>query len=117
MKAEVLGFGEIEVDGKRYDHDIVIEGGEVRKRKKSGSKRFREEYGHTPLSVEEDIPWGGTQLIIGTGVYGKLPIMPAVEAEAKRRGIKLVAVPTEQACQLLSSMARAETFAILHVTC
>jgi hypothetical protein len=40
------------------------------------------------------------------GVYGKLPIMPAVEAEAKRRGIKLVAVPTEQACQLLGSVKR-----------
>ena len=51
MKAEVPGFGEIEVDGKRYDHDIVIEAGEVKKRKKGVSKRFRDEYGHTPLSA------------------------------------------------------------------
>ena len=117
MKAEVLGFGEIELDGERYDDDIVIEAGEVKKRKKGVSKRFRDEYGHTPLSAEEDLPWGGTQLIVGTGVYGKLPIMPAVEAEAKRRGIKLVAVPTEQACQLLGSVQRGEAFAVLHVTC
>jgi len=117
MKAEVLGFGEIEVDGERYDHDIVIEAGEVKKRKKGDSKRFRDEYGHTPLSAVENIPWGGEQLIIGTGVYGKLPIMPAVEAEAKRRGIKLVAIPTEQACQLLGSLNRKDTFAVLHVTC
>ncbi len=117
MKVEVLGFGEIEVDGERYDHDIVIAAGEVKKRKKSASKRFRDEYGHTPLSAEEDIPWGGRQLIVGTGVYGKLPILPAVEAEAKRRGIKLLAVPTDQACQLLGLIKRGETFAILHVTC
>jgi hypothetical protein len=117
MKAEVLGFGEIELDGERYDHDVVIEAGEVKKRKKGVSKRFRDEYGHTPLSAEEDLPWGGTQLIVGTGVYGKLPIMPAVEAEAKRRGIKLVAVPTKQACELLGSVKRGETFAVLHVTC
>ncbi len=117
MKAEVLGFGEIEVDGERYDHDIVIEAGEVRKRKKGASKRFRDEYGHTPLSAEEDIPWGGKQLIVGTGVYGKLPIMQAVEAEAKRRGIKLVAVPTGQACQLLGSIKHEDAFAVLHVTC
>lgn len=117
MKAEVLGFGEIELDGERYDHDIVIEAGEVKKRKKGVSKRFRDEYGHTPLSAEEDLPWGGKQLIVGTGVYGKLPIMPAVEAEAKRRGIKLVAVPTKQACELLGSVKRGETFAVLHVTC
>ncbi len=117
MKAEVLGFGEIELDGERYDHDIVIEAGEVKKRKKGASKRFRDEYGHTPLSAEEHIPWGGKQLIVGTGLYGKLPIMPAVQAEAKRRGIGLVAVPTTQACQLLCSVERKETFAILHVTC
>jgi len=117
MKAEVLGFGEIELDGEHYDHDIVIQAGEVKKREKGVSKRFRDEYGHTPLSAEEDIPWGGKQLIVGTGVYGKLPIMPALEAEAKRRGIKLVAVPTEQACQLLGSVQREEAFAVLHVTC
>jgi len=119
MKAEVLGFGEIEVDGERYDHDIVIviEAGDVKKRKKGDSKLFRDEYGHTPRSTEEKIPWGGEQLIVGTGVYGKLPIMPAVEAEAKRRGIKLVAIPTEQACQLLGSIKREDTFAVLHVTC
>ena len=117
MKAEVLGFGEIEVDGERYDHDIVIKAGEIKKRKKALSKRFRDEYAHTPLSAEEDLPWGGKRLIVGTGVYGKLPIMPAVEAEAKRRGIELVAVPTKQACQLLCSLKRKESFAILHVTC
>lgn len=117
MKADVLGFGEIEVDGERYEHDIVIDAGRVKKRKKGASKRFREQYGHTPLSAEEDIPWGGKQLIVGTGFYGNLPIMPTVEAEAKRRGIKLVAVPTERACRLLRSVKRGETYAVLHVTC
>jgi len=56
MKAEVLGFGVIDLDGERYDHDIVIEAGEAKKRKKGFSRRFRDEYGHTPLSAEEDIP-------------------------------------------------------------
>lgn len=56
MKAQVLGFGEIEVDGERYDHDIVIEAGDVKKREKAVSKRFRDDYGHTPLSAEENIP-------------------------------------------------------------
>jgi hypothetical protein len=83
----------------------------------SQSRRQKAGVGHTPLSAKEDIPWGGKQLIVGTGVYGKLPIMPAVEAEAKRRGIKLVAVPTEQACQLLGSVQGGEAFAVLHVTC
>src|ERR1035437_5305520 len=117
MQAEVLGLGEIELDGERYDHDIVIEAAVVKKRKKSVSKRFRDEYGHTPLSAEQDVPSAGQQLMVASGVDGSLPIMPVVEAEAKRRGIKLIAVPTKQACELLASVERGETFAVLHVTC
>ena len=33
MKARLVKFGEIEVEGKRYTHDVVIDGGKVRKRK------------------------------------------------------------------------------------
>ena len=117
MKAKVIEFGEIEVGGQRYDHDIVIDGGKIKKRKKGASKCFREEYGHTPLSVKENVPWGGKRLIVGTGIYGKLPIMAAVEATAKRRKITLIALPTEQACELLSTLKRADSYAVLHVTC
>ncbi len=117
MKAKLVGFGEVEVEGERYDHDVVIEAGTVTKRKKGTSKAFRDEYGHTPLSAQENIPWGGDQLVIGTGVYGSLPIMPAVEKEAKRRRVKLVALPTEQACEYLSSLKRKDAYAVLHVTC
>src|SRR5205814_4107919 len=73
MKARLVKFGEIEVEGKRYTHDVVIDGGKVRKRKKGPSKQFREKFGHTPLSAREEIPWGGKRLIIGTGAHGALP--------------------------------------------
>jgi hypothetical protein len=73
MKARLVKFGEIEVEGKRYTHDVVIEGGKVRKRKKGASKHFREEFGHTPLSAEEEIPWGGKRLLVGTGGNGRSP--------------------------------------------
>jgi hypothetical protein len=62
MKARLIKFGEIEVEGRRYTHDVVIDGGKVRKRKKGPSKQFREKFGHTPLSVGEEIPWGGKRL-------------------------------------------------------
>jgi len=117
MKARLLAFGEVEVEGERYDHDVVIDAGTVTKRKKGASKSFREEYGHTPLSAQENIPWGGDELVVGTGVYGSLPIMPAVEDEAKRRGVKLIALPTGDACEYLSSLKRKHAYAVLHVTC
>ncbi len=42
--------------------------------KRKPSKKFREDFGHTPLSVEEEIPWKCRQLVIGTGAYGRLPV-------------------------------------------
>jgi hypothetical protein len=84
MRAHLLTFGSIEIDGRRYDHDVVIERGAVRKRGKKPSKPYRDAYGHTPLSADEETPWGGRLLIIGTGVSGSLPVMPEVEREARR---------------------------------
>ena len=117
MKARLLGFGELEVKGKRYLHDVVIEGGKVRKRRKGPSKPFRGRFGHTPLSAKEEIPWGGKRLIIGTGAQGALPIMDEVLAEARRRRVEVTATPTAKACQLLEEVKKAKAYAILHCTC
>ena len=117
MQLRLRGFGSIEVDGLEYGHDIVIDGGEVRKRKKKPSKPYREEFGHTPVSMAEELPWGGSRLIIGTGVYGSLPIMPEVTNEAGRRHVDLTAIPTEDACHLIADLDKREVHAVLHVTC
>lgn len=117
MDVRLLGFGAIEVDGLKYEHDIVIDGGEVRKRKKKPSKPYRAEYGHTPLSAAEELPWGGDRLIIGTGAYGSLPIRPDVLDEARRRGVDVDTVPTMDACRLLAGLDSRQVYAVLHVTC
>jgi hypothetical protein len=117
MDVQLLGFGSIEVEGRAYEHDVVIDRGAVRKRSKKPSKPYRDKFGHTPLSADEELPWGGPRLIIGTGAYGSLPIMPEVVAEAARRNIDLVAVPTDQACRLIAGLKRREVRAVLHITC
>lgn len=109
-------FGSIEVDGTTYEHDLVIDRGRVRKRRKKPSKAYRSRYGHTPLSVAEDIPWNCARLVIGTGADGALPVMDDVAEEAERRGVQLVVLPTSQALDELVE-ARKDTNAILHVTC
>src|SRR5450756_713150 len=86
MDARLISFGLIEIDGRRFGHDVVVEGGVVRRRKKAASKAYRDQYGHTPLSPDEAIPWSAHLLIIGTGVSGQLPIMPELYEEARRRG-------------------------------
>ena len=117
MKARLVKFGEIEVEGKRYMHDVVIDAVRVRKRKKGPSKVFREKFGHTPLSAGEEIPWGGRRLLVGTGAHAALPVMDEVLAEAKRRGIELIAAPTVEVCQLLAEVKKGQAHAILHCTC
>ena len=115
MRFEAFSFGSIRIDGIIYQHDVVIDRGQVRKRKKKPSKKFREQFGHTPLSIEEEIPWNCQLLVIGTGT-GALPVMKEVQQEAKRRKIKLLILPTVEAIEELKQNAH-ETNAILHVTC
>ena len=116
MRFERFSFGSIKIDGVIHEHDVVIDRGEIRKRKKKPSKQFRDQFGHTPVSMEEKIPWKCRQLVIGTGSYGKLPVMDPVKREAERRKIKLVVVPTREAIEVLEQKSE-ETNAILHVTC
>ena len=115
MRFEKFSFGSIRIDGITYEHDVVIDRGQIRKRKKKASKKFRDAFGHTPLSIEEDIPWKCRRLVIGTGT-GALPIMPEVKQEARRRKIELLVLPTTKAIAALRKSSK-EANAILHVTC
>jgi len=72
MRFEAFSFGSICIDGVTYEHDVVIDHGRVRKRKKKPSKKFRHLFSHAPLSPEEEIPWDCRRLVIGTG-GGALP--------------------------------------------
>ena len=115
MRFQSFSFGSIRIDGVTYEHDVVIDRGDIRKRKKKPSQQYRDAYGHTPLSLEEKIPWNCRRLVIGTGT-GVLPVMDEVKREAKRRKVELIIVPTAAAIEVLREQAR-DTNAILHVTC
>jgi hypothetical protein len=110
-----FSFGMIRIDGHSYEHDVIIDRGEIRKRNKKPSKKFRAAFGHTPLSIEEDIPWKCRRLIIGTG-GGALPVMEEVKEEARRRNVELAVLPTAEAIKAFKENP-AESNAILHVTC
>jgi hypothetical protein len=116
MKFGHFSFGSLQIDDTTYEKDVIIDRGEILKRKKKPSKRFRDDFGHTPLSVEEDIPWKCRHLVIGTGAYGRLPVMDEVKREARRRNVELLILPTIEAIEKLRQDPD-DTNAILHVTC
>jgi hypothetical protein len=112
------GFGWIEIDGERYEHDIVIHRDRtVTKRQKKLSKPFKGSNGHTPLSDEELAFLKKEKpgvVYIGTGQYGDLPLTP--EAESLLAGYEARIKPTPEI--LLEIAAETRKFsAILHVTC
>ena len=116
MRIEEFSFGAIRIDGRTYEHDVVIANGKVHKRVKKPSKHFKKRFGHTPVSLDENVPWECKRLVIGTGLYGQLPVMGGVIEEAQRRGIELSIEPTPEAIRQLGRGAE-HTNAILHVTC
>ena len=62
MRIEAFSFGSIRIDGVTYEHDVVIDRGQVHKRKKKPSKQFRDAFGHTPcpwkrISLGDVVGW------------------------------------------------------------
>ncbi len=114
MKVKKISFGSINIDGKDYFKDIVIYKGKIKKRKKKESKKFRSRFGHTPLSILENIPWDCKKLIIGTGHNSALPVMNEVKEKAKNKGVELVLKSTPDAILYINEE---NTNLILHLAC
>jgi hypothetical protein len=116
MRVDRFTFGSIRIDDVTYQQDVVIDRGKIRTRTKKPSKRFRDTFGHTPLSGEEKIPWKCRRLVVGTGAHGALPVMDEVRREAAHRNVELLILPTASAIEALRTEPD-DTNAILHVTC
>jgi len=99
MRFEGFSFGSLRIGDLTYEHDIVIDLGEIRRRNKKPSNRLKEGFGHTPLSSKEDIPWKCRLLVIGTGAYGQLPVTEDVKIEAARRKVELLLFPLRRPLQ------------------
>jgi len=83
--------------------------------RKSRRRNFENSSATHRSRIEEEIPWQCHRLIIGSGAYGRLPVMQGVR-EAERHKIKLLVLPTIDAIEVLKRQPK-DTNAILHVTC
>ena len=98
MRFSGYSFGSVRVDGVTYDHDLIIDRGKIRQRKKSASRKFCGATGRTLLSAAEDIPWRCRRLVIGTGADGALPVMKDIhEQGAVTRGRSRPLLPERSA--------------------
>ncbi|NRA12689.1 MAG: hypothetical protein HRT57_12100 [Crocinitomicaceae bacterium] len=116
-KVKSIKFGQIKVDGILYEKDIVIEGYDVRKRKKGPSKPDRAKYDHTPLTHHEEIPWDCKVLVIGIGMSERLPVTDKFKAVAKKKGVTLILMSTPEAVEYYNKNFSKDMNAIFHITC
>jgi len=88
MKIDSTIFGAITIDGKIYQHDVVVRlSGEVVKRKKKLSKKL---YGTSHVLSKDEAKFlfekGCDQVVIGSGQMGNVHLSPEAEAYFARKG-------------------------------
>ena len=114
MVVNGLSFGSVNINGVTYAKDVIIDNGAVSKRNKSASKKYSTQYGHTPLSADENIPWDCKCLIVGAGHSSSLPVMEEVYEIACHKNVKLLIMSTPEAIKHVNDP---DTNLILHLTC
>ena len=118
MRNDGTNFGNITVDGKTYDHDVIIRlDGEVAKRKKKLSKKL---YGTSHVVSEDEGEFvfqkGCKLLVLGSGQQGNKHLYREAEAWLGKKDGEIVIRPTPEAVRIFDE-ARGKKFGIFHVTC
>jgi len=118
MEIENTTFGSITVDGKTYEHDVIIRlSGEVVKRKKKLSKKY---YGTSHVLSKDEAKFvferGCNQLIVGSGQMGNVRLSPEAEADVAKKDCILLFRPTPEAIQVFNK-SRSKKIGLFHVTC
>ena len=99
MEIERTTFGTITIDGKTYEHDVIIRlSGEVVRRKKKLSKKY---YGTSHVLSKDEAKFvfekGCEQLILGSGQMGNVHLSPEAEAYFAKKGCTVLLQPTPKA--------------------
>jgi hypothetical protein len=113
MKIDSYNFGQIVINGKSYSEDVIVFPDRVRSNwwRKSGHQVCVEDLNE----VLEEKP---KTLIIGTGAYGAVEVVPETEAYLRAEGIRLIAERTEEAVRTFNKLVKTERVAAgLHLTC
>jgi hypothetical protein len=118
MEIEGTTFGTITIDGKTYEHDVIIRlSGEVVKRKKKLSKKY---YGTSYVLSRDEAKFvfegGCEQVILGTGQMGNVHLSPEAEAYFAKMRCKVLLQRTPEAIQVFNR-SNASKIGLFHVTC
>ncbi|MDD5145623.1 MAG: MTH938/NDUFAF3 family protein [Candidatus Pacebacteria bacterium] len=118
---EEYNFGEILIDGKKYDRDIEVRWtGEILPWQKKESHLIDLE------DVKRAIDQNPGTIVIGTGESGQVKVTEEAEKEIKQKGIKLIIDLTEQAIRTFNILkedsleeegVQEKVIGLFHLTC
>lgn len=111
-------FGRIWVDGVEYTHDIVVyPSGKIEERKKWLSKgKHGTSHKLDPEELREYLKEDFDILVIGTGIYGFLNLIP--ESRALVRDRRVIEKPTPEAIKLFNELKKEKrVLGVFHITC
>ena len=116
MKINGIVFGAITIDGKTYEHDVVVRlSGEVVKRKKKLSKRL---FGSSHMLSEDEGKFlferGCDQVVIGSGQMGNVHLSPEAEAYFERKGCEVLLKPPPEAIRNRARLRKRTRIRIQH---
>ena len=111
-------FGSVTIDGKVYEHDVLIRlSGQIKKRKKKLSKAV---YGtsHTiSLAEAEHLYQDGVErLLIGAGQEGRVALSEEAAAYFARNRCRVELLPTPEVIPVWNQ-AEGAVIGLVHVTC
>ena len=105
-------FGEIVIKGKKYASDVII--------CPSGVSSWWRKEGHQ-LHIEDlakVIKEKPEVLVVGTGKYGIVAVLPETQQWLEEHGVELIAQDTDQACRTYNQLCSSrKVMAALHLTC
>ncbi|WP_029585679.1 Mth938-like domain-containing protein [Bradyrhizobium sp. URHD0069] len=118
MEIERTTFGTITIDGKTYEHDVIIRlSGEVARRKKKLSKKY---YGTSHVLSKDEAKFiyedGCEQLILGSGQMGNVHLSPEAETYFANKGCTVLLQPTPKAIHTFNN-SHAKKVGLFHITC
>ena len=111
MEINSTSFGQVTIDGKKYEHDVWIFPDDTIKRRTTDHDFSREEFEMLAQKNPETI-------IIGTGQAGVVRVGEEARNAAREKGIHLMIAKTPDAIKIFNELKKEKRVAAaIHVTC
>ena len=106
-------FGRIVIDGKEYTRDIIVFPDHIETDwwRKEGHKLCIDD-------IKDILKEKPEVLVVGTGYYGLMKVLPKAEKRLNSEGIKVIAQMTREACKTYNDLLKSnKVVAAFHLTC